>query len=306
MANADVPAPRAAAEPTRPGGKQNGGPNGNGAPNAKEPSASDYADLEEILPVNAGRLKMYEVGKQIGTGKFSVVYRARMADGRHVALKKINIFDMMDAKSRTKCLREVLMLQTISKHENLIAYLDAFIEDNELMIVFEWAESGDLRRLLRKTTTPFEERQVWNYFLQVAGAIAHMHEQRMMHRDIKPANIFISATNVLKLGDLGLGRVFSNDSVEAFSKVGTPLYMSPEVLHGQGYDFKSDVWSLGCLLYEFATLKSPFEAPNQTLYDIFKRINNGEFDQLPDVFSHELRSLVSRMLAKVNACKFIR
>ena len=152
-----------------------------------------------------------------------------------------------------------------------------------------------------------------------------MHEQRMMHRDIKPANIFISGANVLKLGDLGLGRVFSNESVEAFSKVGTPLYMSPEVLHGQvrvriepckgapqhlqkryatdvcipqGYDFKSDVWSLGCLLYEFATLKSPFEAPNQTLYDIFKRINNGEFDQLPDVFSQELRSLVSRMLAK--------
>ena len=147
------------------------------------------------------------------------MYRARTADGRHVALKKIHIFDMMDAKSRNKCLREVLMLQTISKHENLIAYLDAFIEDNELMIVFEWAENGDLRRLLRKTTKPFEERQVWNYFLQVAGAIAHMHEQRMMHRDIKPANIFISASNVLKLGDLGLGRVFSNESVEAFSKV---------------------------------------------------------------------------------------
>jgi len=71
-----------------------------------------------------------------------------------------------------------------------------------------------------------------------------------------------------------------------------------QVLHGQGYDFKSDVWSLGCLLYEFATLKSPFEAPNQTLYDIFKRINKGEFDELPDLFSQELRSLVSRMLAK--------
>ena len=167
---ADVPAPKpAAAEPILPrekdGGKAANG-DGEGAQKKKgSPPVVDYAELEEILPVNAGRLKLYEVGKQIGTGKFSVVYRARMADGRHVALKKIHIFDMMDAKSRTKCLREVLMLQTISKHENLIAYLDAFIEDNELMIVFEWAESGDLRRLLRKTTTPFEERQVCNYFL---------------------------------------------------------------------------------------------------------------------------------------------
>jgi serine/threonine protein kinase len=121
----EVPAPKRAAEPVRPSRKdedKNGqGGVGEGAQHSKaKPSASDYADLEEILPVNAGRLKMYEVGKQIGTGKFSVVYRARMADGRHVALKKIHIFDMMDAKSRTKCLREVLMLQTISKHENLI------------------------------------------------------------------------------------------------------------------------------------------------------------------------------------------
>lgn len=188
------------------------------------------------------------------------------------------------------------MLQSISQHENLIEYLDAFIEDNELMIVFEWAENGDLRRLLRKTQTPFEERQVWNYFVQVAGAISHMHDQRMMHRDIKPANIFVASNNVLKLGDLGLGRMLSNDSVEAFSKVGTPLYMSPEVLHGQGYDFKSDMWSLGCLLYELATLRSPFEAPNQTLYDIFKRINSCDFPPLPDSLSQELRDLVSRML----------
>ena len=67
----------------------------------------DLSDLEDILPVNVGRLRLYEVGKQIGSGKFSVVFRARMADGRNVALKKIQIFNIMDAKSRNKCLREV-------------------------------------------------------------------------------------------------------------------------------------------------------------------------------------------------------
>ena len=80
------------------------------------------------------------------------------------------------------------------------------------------------------------------------------------------------------------------------TQVGTPLYMSPEVLHGQGYDYKSDVWSLGCMLYELSTLKSPFEGPNQTLYDIFKRINNGEYEPIPETFSQELRNLVTRML----------
>ena len=124
----------------RPDGKGKGGGGGLQAIN----------DLEDVIPVNQGRLATYEVGKQIGSGKFSVVFRARAPDGKNVALKKIQIFDIMDAKSRNKCLREVRMLQTISQHVNLVEYLDAFIENNELHIVFEWAENGDLKRLLRK------------------------------------------------------------------------------------------------------------------------------------------------------------
>lgn len=88
-----------------------------------------------------------------------------------------------------------------------------------------------------------------------------------MHRDLKPANIFIGGDGTLKVGDLGLGRIFSSETIEAYSKVGTPLYMSPEVfwfnkeelLHGEGYDMKSDIWSLGCIVYEMAEFKSPFK-----------------------------------------------
>lgn len=70
--------------------------------------------------------------------------------------------------------------------------------------------------------------------LQIAGALKHMYDRRIMHRDIKPANIFLAADGVLKLGDLGLGRYLSSQTLEAFSKVGTPLYMSPEVLQNNG------------------------------------------------------------------------
>jgi len=84
----------------------------------------------------------------------------------------------------------------------------------------------------------------------MASALAQMHDKRIMHRDLKPANIFIAQNGSLKVGDLGLGRIFSSETVEAYSKVGTPLYMSPELLCGEGYDMKSDVWSIGCIAYE--------------------------------------------------------
>jgi len=93
-----------------------------------------------------------------------------------------------------------------------------------------------------------------------------MHSHRVLHRDIKPANIFLTLDGTVKLGDLGLGRFLSDNTLEAFSKVGTPLYMSAEVLKGSGYDAKSDVWSLGCVLYELAMLRSPFKEQGLSLF----------------------------------------
>ena len=262
--------------------------------------SSSAAAAAAALMTGSGSLADYVVEKAIGKGHFSVVHRAvRKSDHKRVALKKVQIFDMMDAKARDRCLKEVQLLQTLPPHPSIIAYLDAFIDSNELYIVFEWAEFGDLRRLLKRaqeTNTQLQEPQVWRYFIQVCAGVSHMHNARVMHRDIKPANIFLAAGGCVKLGDLGLGRAFSSQTYEALSKVGTPLYMSPEVLDGRGYEWKSDVWSLGCLLYELACLRSPFKAAGDSLYTLFKKISAGEYAALPSHFSSELSSLVASMI----------
>jgi len=159
-------------------------------------------------------------------------------------------------------------------HENIIRYLDSFIEDNDLYIAVEWAEKGDLKYIIRRAIqedSHLEERKIWCYISEMAHALSHMHEKRIMHRDLKPANIFISSDGRLQLGDLGLGRAMSSQTYEAYSRVGTPLYMSPEVLDGSGYDTKSDVWSLGCIAYELCSLKSPFKKEDEkmSLYQLF-------------------------------------
>jgi len=228
-------------------------------------------------------LDAYDVVSAVGRGKFSTVYKAyRKADRIVVALKRIRMGDV-GTSTAVKCLQEVQLLQSLN-HRNIIHYLDSFAcHPNTLVIVLEWATDGDLQhhlRRIKKRGGHLPEPVIWSSFVQICEALAHMHERRILHRDLKPANIFLHSDGTIKVGDLGLGRALSDHTPEAFSKVGTPLYMSPEALKGDGYDMKSDIWSLGCVLYELATLKSPFKEENLKMFQLFEKIVKCDYGTL--------------------------
>ena len=262
--------------------------------------------LAEVYDTDAAAL--------LGRGKFSVVHSTRRrADSLPVALKTIQIFEM-GTKERHECLNEIRLLQQM-QHPHIIRYLDCKMERNELTVVMELADHGDLSQLIKeakKAGTPLSEPVVWRHFEQIADALAYMHERRVMHRDIKPANVFIhagegsgasgddagsegGAGTVMKLGDLGLGRYFSSKTDVTHSTVGTPYYMSPECIQGGGYDFKSDIWSLGCLLYELGSLRSPFYSDGLNFYMLGKRIMARNFEPMNGA-SPEMALLIDRML----------
>jgi len=219
-----------------------------------------------------------------------------------ISVIDVQVFEMA-TRERNECMNEIRLLQQM-KHPHIIQYLDCKMERNELTVVMELAGHGDLSGLIRRAkeaSSPLGEACAWTYFTQVADALAYMHEQRVMHRDIKPANVFISGgdelrTTVMKLGDLGLGRHFSSKTDVTHSTVGTPYYMSPECIQGGGYEFKSDIWSLGCLLYELATLRSPFYSDGLNFYMLGKRIMARKFEPFGDGISSLLRETVDGML----------
>jgi NIMA (never in mitosis gene a)-related kinase len=263
-------------------------------------------------PINlqTSNLSDYSSPVPVGKGRFSTVYSTtKRSNNTQYALKKIKLTstsaDLPDKNFLTKCLKEVGLLRSIV-HPNIVKYHDCFLDNTDtLYIVLEWAGGGDLKGLITKCRTNqtyLKESDIWSYFAQCSEAVRHMHINRIIHRDIKPSNVLILSCGRLVLGDLGLGRYLGTESLLAFSQVGTPLYMSPEVLRGEGHDFASDVWSLGCLLYELTMLKTPFQSKGLTMDRLFMKIIAGEFTDIPPPFSSRLSGLC-RDLINVDASK---
>ena len=260
--------------------------------------------IEQANDIIGKIIEGYKIIKFLGSGKFSVVYEAeRQLDSKLVALKIIKIYDIKDKNLVEKCLQEVNLLKRVN-HPNIIKYLDSFIYQNELYIAVEWADKGDVKRLIKKYKQEgdeIDERKVIEYTREIAAGLNHMHEQRVIHRDLKPANILITSDGIFKLGDLGLGRIMNTETIKTFSKVGTPLYMAPEVINNSnGYDFKCDNWSLGCVIYELITLRSPFQTSEKlSLIELFKKINSGLYPKI-DNNKYKVAAKISEALLKVN------
>lgn len=119
-----------------------------------------------------------------------------------------------------------------------------------------------------------------------------LHDKKILHRDLKCANVFIASDKVYKLGDLNVSKVLKKDF--ACTQTGTPYYASPEVWKDQPYGVKSDMWSLGCVIYEMAALKPPFTA--RDLSGLYKKVCAGIFDRIPFQYSNDLQAVISSLL----------
>jgi serine/threonine protein kinase len=165
----------------------------------------------------------------------------------------------------------------------------------------EHAGKGDLKSVIRKHIQndhkPLLEEQIWKWFAEIAAAVKYLHSRKIIHRDIKVENIFLSQDNSVKLGDFGISKVLEHSMDLANSGVGTPYYLSPEICQGLKYNFKTDIWMMGCLLYELCTLNKPFKS--ESIKILIKSI----IDKQPELnginYSEGLVNLITLMLKKL-------
>ena len=238
----------------------------------------------------------FQIISKLGEGAYSTVFKVkRNIDQKIYALKKVKLLNLSE-KEKENSLNEVRILASV-KSNFVVSYKEAFFDekDNTLCIVMEFADRGDLYQKIvqhKKSAKFFEESDVWRIFIQLVKGLKALHDLKILHRDMKSANVFLFSNGSAKLGDLNVSKVARKGL--GYTQTGTPYYASPEVWKDKPYDNKSDVWSLGCVLYEMITLRPPFRA--QDMEGLYNKVIKGQYNRIPERFSDDLFQVIQFLL----------
>jgi len=242
------------------------------------------------------RTKDFKIVKLLGKGTYGAVYKViRKSDNEEYALKEVSL-KALKKREREDAVNEVRVLASI-KHRNILRYCEAFLEGSNLYIVTEYAKGGDLHGKIKRYTAKrksLAEKTVWTYLLQLCSGLETLHKINIMHRDLKPKNIFLTAHNQIRLGDLGCAKVMKAGM--ARTQIGTPYYMSPEIWEHKSYNAASDMWALGCIVFEMCSGRPPFLAND--MQGLARKVRFNASPTIGSAYSRDLASLVKRLLSK--------
>ena len=239
----------------------------------------------------------FKIEKILGKGSFSTVYLVRRKEDQKIYALKSVILEKLNKKEQQNSVNEVRILASVN-HPNVIGYKEAFWDDsqNTLNIVMEFADDGDLQTKIskmRKEGGMFQENLIWSYSIQMIEGLKALHDKKIMHRDLKSANIFlVKDKHQCKLGDMNVSKVIKEKVL--LTQTGTPYYASPEVWRDEPYSYKSDLWSIGCVIYELCALRPPFKGKD--LDELFMNVCQGKAERISNVYSDDLWKMILMLL----------
>mmetsp|Transcript_41167 Transcript_41167/g.74380 ORF Transcript_41167/g.74380 Transcript_41167/m.74380 type:complete len:604 (+) Transcript_41167:87-1898(+) len=245
----------------------------------------------------AGLLKKhgYKEIKKVGEGSFGKALLVESTDGSKLISKMVDV-SKASSKERQEAQKESVLLSTL-KHPYIVRYRESFTDSGWLCILMDFCEGGDLTKQIedhKRRRATIAEDQVLLWFTQAIMALKYIHDRHILHRDLKPSNFFLSKSGSLKMGDFGIAKEMSCTIAVARTQIGTPYYLSPELCLEKPYTWPSDVWAMGCILYEMCALKVPFDAVSMP--KLIQEIIRGQVPKVPPKYSSALRDLCSQML----------
>ena len=251
----------------------------------------DYYNLSDEYP--SSNLRFYKFGRVIGKGAFGKVnIGLHILTGRIVAIKSFNKTTFKDEKYRNKIMNEIELMKNL-RHFSVVRILDVIENEKYILLVMENVLGGDLLTFIKKRNK-LPEKTAKFIFKQLLQSLKYIHSKNIVHRDIKLDNILIDLNNNIKLCDFGVGKYLSNNNEMLFDQCGTPAYIAPEVLAGEGYlGFPVDIWSSGVVLYSLLMGSIPFKAHN--LNELQGLIMSGNFQQINGI-SKNGNDLLNKLL----------
>jgi tetratricopeptide (TPR) repeat protein len=246
-------------------------------------------------PAPGDRIAQYEIVERIGAGGMGVVYRARDTRlERTVALKFLPRRHQVDADAATRLLREA-RAASVLEHPNVATVYEVGDDgEGSAFIAMAWCPGDTLRHVM--STRALEVREAASIAQQLAAALAAAHAAGVVHRDVKPGNIIVAADGTARLVDFGIARLAGEDVTVAGATVGTVAYMSPEQTRGAAPDVRTDIWSLGVVLYEALAGTRPFAGAEDAV--VINAIRHDEPEPLRNDVPAALEMLVARCLSK--------
>ena len=233
--------------------------------------------------------------KQLGSGSFGRVYLVSHNDSKKLfALKVIDKRKLMVSYGKLDIIYNEINIHSKLSHENIIKLYNVYEDNENINIIMEYAENGNLFELISKEKSGLDESKAFKYFIQVVNAVYYLHNNNIIHRDIKPENILIGAENKIKLCDFGWAKELTLENRSTFC--GTVEYMAPEIVGSENYDYSVDIWSLGILLYELLYGHSPFKANNTKNIILNIKTHELTYDDKNKKISNSCKDLIQKML----------